>query len=48
MQNFLEKLKNWCEIKEKISQKERKLFIHEWEIRWINMWKNIWFEEDWK
>jgi len=46
--NIENKFQEWCKIKEKISKKEIEFFIHEWEIRWINMWKNVWFEQDWK
>lgn len=41
-------LKKWCKIKEKISEKENDFFFHEKEIRWMNMWKNIGYEQDWK
>jgi len=42
--NFIE----WNNEKENIDNKKNLRTFREWEIWYISMWKNIWFEENWK
>ena len=49
MQNYNE-FDSWNLVKQDINKKDNKNFLHvkTKEIRYINMWKNIWFESNWK
>lgn len=39
----------WNEIKKEIDKNHNNTpFIKEWFIYYTKLWKNIWFEEDWK
>jgi len=38
----------WNELKKEIHIKKQKFYVKQREIWSVNMWKNIWFEEDWK
>jgi len=42
------KFDNWNEIKKKINKNNRKFYVRPREIWYINIWKNIWFESNWK
>lgn len=46
--DITEKLKKWCNLKEKISKETWDIFFYEREIWFIKMWENIWFEQSWK
>lgn len=44
-----EKFKKWSELKEKIHFEEKDSFyVKQREVWYINMWINIWDEENWK
>ena len=45
MQN---KFDTWNQLKKQIDKKNKEKFIKERQIWYVNLWKNIWFEEDWK
>jgi len=38
----------WNELKKKINFCKQKFYIKQREIWSVKMWKNVWFEEDWK
>lgn len=40
--------KEWNDEKEDIENKVNLRTFREWEIWYISMWKNIWFEQNWK
>lgn len=43
------KLEDWWKLKKEISSsKEKNLFLKKKNIRWVSIWENIWFEENWK
>jgi len=45
----IEKFNQWNWVKQKIHFQNKKYFdISEWQIWFVSMWNNIWFEEDWK
>jgi len=47
--NYKEKTyKDWNFKKEKLEKTQKLRTFREWEIWYISMWKNIWFEENWK
>ena len=49
MQNFKENFNNWNNLKQKIDFWKSKYFdISGWQIWFVSMWNNIWFEEDGK
>jgi len=52
MQNILDKIINWCKIKQNVVlwkyDKSDSLFVWEREIWNTYLWENIWFEESWK
>ncbi len=41
-------MENWHKIKSKLIKNNKKLYFREWQIWFISMWLNIWFEENWK
>jgi len=38
----------WNNKKKKINSTKQKFYVKQREIWSVNMWKNVWFEEDWK
>lgn len=42
------KFKNWLNKKVNINYSSGNKIFNEWEIWFTSLWKNIWFEEDWK
>jgi len=38
----------WNKLKKNINNKKQKFYVKEREIWSVKMWKNVWFEEDWK
>lgn len=38
----------WNKLKKIINNKRQKFYVKEREIWSVKMWKNVWFEEDWK
>ena len=38
----------WNEKKKEINSKKQKFYVKQREIWSVRMWKNVWFEEDWK
>lgn len=38
----------WHDMKLKLSKNNKVLFFREWQIWFISMWLNVWFEENWK
>ena len=38
----------WNKLKKKINVKKQKFYVKQREIWSVQMWKNVWFEEDWK
>lgn len=48
MQNILDKIIDWCKIKQDLIISNNTFSIWEREVRNIYMWENIWFEESWK
>lgn len=36
------------ESKKKINNSKKRFFINEKEVRYVRLWVNVWFEEDWK
>ncbi len=38
----------WNKLKKEINEKEKNIFFREWQVWYISMWKNIWFEQNWK
>lgn len=38
----------WNELKKNINNKKQKFYVKEREVWSVKMWKNVWFEEDWK
>ena len=43
-----QKFDNWNKIKKKINLERQKFYVKQREIWSVKMWKNVWFEEDWK
>jgi len=39
---------NWNKLKQNINKKNKIIYFREGQIWYINMWINIWYEEDWK
>lgn len=44
----MEKYNKWHINKIRINYKNINSIFNEWEIWYTSIWKNIWFEEDWK
>ncbi len=42
------KFDDWNNLKQKINKKNKIVYFREWQVWYINMWINIWYEEDWK
>ena len=42
------KFDDWNNLKQKINKKNNIIYFREWQVWYINMWINIWYEEDWK
>jgi len=42
------KFDKWNKIKKEIHKKDEIPFFRNWQIWYISMWVNIWFEQDWK
>jgi len=38
----------WNKLKKEINNKKQKFYVKQREIWSVKMWKNVWFEEDWK
>ena len=38
----------WCGRKKDINISKTKIIFNEWDIWFLSLWKNIWYEEDWK
>ncbi len=38
----------WCGRKKDINISKTKKIFNEWDIWFLSLWKNIWYEEDWK
>jgi len=38
----------WNENKKELDKQENIKYFREWQIWYISMWINIWFEQDWK
>jgi len=47
-QKILELFDNWNTLKKKINFEKKEKYPKHKEIWYINIWKNIWFEADWK
>ena len=45
---MIQEFKKWCELKLKLSSKKHLALFNEREICYVNLGKNIWFEQDWK
>jgi len=43
-----EEYNKWSKLKQKINKKKNIVYFREGQIWYINMWINIWYEEDWK
>ncbi len=43
-----DQFKNWNNLKTQINKKQNSSLFNEREICFVNLWKNIWFEQDWK
>ena len=43
-----ESFDKWCNLKKEINRKNKIPFFRDWQIWYISMWINIWFEQDWK
>jgi len=48
IKNILKLFDNWNVVKKKIDFKKKVFYPKHREIWNINLWKNIWFENDWK
>ena len=42
------KFKIWAELKANLNLREEIPYFREWQVWFINMWLNIWFEQNWK
>ena len=38
----------WNILKKEINSKKQKFYVKQREVWSVKMWKNVWFEEDWK
>jgi len=38
----------WNKLKKEVNNKKQKFYVKQREIWSVKMWKNVWFEEDWK
>jgi len=38
----------WNNLKKEINSKKQKFYVKQREVWSVKMWKNVWFEEDWK
>ena len=38
----------WNNLKKEINSKKQKFYVKQREVWSVRMWKNVWFEEDWK
>jgi len=45
MEKYFDK---WNKLKKNINNKKQKFYVKEREVWSVKMWKNVWFEEDWK
>jgi len=43
-----ENFNKWSNLKKEINKKYKIPFFRDWQIWYISMWINIWFEQDWK
>jgi len=39
---------SWNELKKEVNSKKQKFYVKQREVWSVKMWKNVWFEEDWK
>jgi len=43
-----DKFNKWNSLKKEINKNDKIPFFRNWQIWYISMWVNIWFEQDWK
>lgn len=43
-----EKFEKWSELKASLNLRDEIPYFREWQVWFINMWLNIWFEQNWK